>query len=56
MAQQEAEPFDELGFEEAEGEAEGFEEFEDEAEGFEDEGEGFRGGSRRFFEEEGEGL
>jgi len=37
----EADLYDELAFDEAEGEAEGFEEFEEEAEGFEEEAEGF---------------
>src|SRR5262245_52268641 len=52
MALQGEDLYEELGFEEAEGEAEGFEEeaegFEEEAEGFEEEAEGF--------EEEAEGF
>src|SRR5215813_13436483 len=54
MAMMGEELYEELGFEEAEGEAEGSEEFEEEAEGFdefEEEGEGFEE-----FEEEAEGF
>src|SRR5262245_38123549 len=44
--------YEDLGYEEAEGEAEGFEEFEEEAEGFEEEG--FEEGEG--FEEEEDGF
>jgi hypothetical protein len=54
MAQQEADLYDELGFEEAEG-FEGFEGFEEGAEGFEEEAEGFEE-EMEGFEEEAEGF
>lgn len=40
----EADLYDELAFDEAEGETEGFDEFEEDAEGFEEEAEGFEEG------------